>query len=131
MAELKKILHVEDDAEILQITGMALNLVGDFDIMQVDRGDKALAVIEEFQPQLILSDVQMPGLTGPETLVEIRKMAGFENVPCIYLTARLMDGGEGLIVHPADLDVIGKPFDPMTLADQINEIWATKYEAAA
>jgi CheY-like chemotaxis protein len=131
MAELKKILHVEDDAEILQITGMALNLVGDFDIMQVDRGDKALAVIEEFQPQLILSDVQMPGLTGPETLVEIRKMAGFENVPCIYLTARLMDGGEGLIVHPADLDVIGNPLDPMTLADQINEIWATKYEAAA
>ncbi|MFT6676395.1 MAG: CheY-like chemotaxis protein [Sulfitobacter sp.] len=123
MSELTKVLHVEDDAEILQITGMALTLVGDFEIMQVDRGEKALDCIQDFAPQLILSDVQMPGLTGPETLVEIRKLPGYENIPAIFLTARLMDGGEGLIVHPADLDVIGKPFDPMTLADQIREIW--------
>jgi len=131
MAELTKILHLEDDPEILQITGMALELLGGFIIEQVDRGEKALDVIEAFAPQLILSDVQMPGLTGPETLVEIRKIPGYENVPAVYLTARLMDGGDSLLVHPMDLGVVGKPFDPTTLADELRKIWAQHWSAAA
>lgn len=131
MSELEKILHLEDDPEILMITGMALELIGGFTILQVDRGEKALEVVQDFAPQLILSDVQMPGLTGPESLVEIRKMPGLEAIPAIYLTARLMDGGASLIVHPQDLDVIGKPFDPTTLADQIRQIWNAKLAEAA
>ena len=88
-------------------------------------------MVQDFAPQLVLSDVQMPGLTGPETVAEIRKMPGLENIPAIYLTARLMDGGEGLLTHPSDLGVIGKPFDPMSLADEIRTIWATKIPDAA
>jgi len=131
MAELDKILHIEDDPEILQITGMALELLGGLTIEQVDRGEKALEVIEDFGPQLILSDVQMPGLTGPETVSEIRKIPGYENIPAVYLTARLMEGGAGLLVHPMDLEVIGKPFDPTTLADDLRNLWAKAWEAAA
>lgn len=131
MAELDKILHIEDDPEILQITGMALELLGGLTIKQVDRGEKALEVIEDFGPQLILSDVQMPGLTGPETVSEIRKIPGYENIPAVYLTARLMEGGAGLLVHPMDLEVIGKPFDPTTLADDLRNLWAKAWEAAA
>lgn len=131
MEELTKILHLEDDPEILQITGMALELIGGFTIEQVDRGEKGLEVLESFAPQLILSDVQMPGLTGPETLVEMRKVPGYENVPAVYLTARLMDGGESLLVHPMDLDVVGKPFDPTTLADDLRKIWAKAWSEAA
>lgn len=126
MAELTKILHIEDDPEILQITGMALEMIGGFTILQADRGEKALAVVEEFAPQLILSDVQMPGLTGPETVAGIRKLPGFEDVPTIYLTARLMNDAPSLLEHPQDWEVIGKPFDPVTLADQIRSIWASK-----
>ena len=42
MSELVKVLHVEDDPEILEISGMALTLVGGLDVLQVDRGEKAL-----------------------------------------------------------------------------------------
>lgn len=131
MTELTKILHIEDDPEILQITGMALELIGGFTLRQADRGEKALAFVQEYQPQMILSDVQMPGLTGPETVAEIRKMPGFENIPAVFLTARLMDGGSSLMVHPMDLEVIGKPFDPTTLADQLRDIWNNKVDQAA
>lgn len=131
MVELTKILHIEDDAEILQITGMALEMIGGFTIMQADRGEKALDVVQDFAPQLILSDVQMPGLTGPETVEAIRKIPGYENVPTIYLTARLMNGAPSLLVHPFDWEVIGKPFDPTTLADQIRDIWNANAQVAA
>ena len=123
MIELKRILHIEDDAEILLITSMALEMIGGFTILQVDRGEKALLVLKTFMPQLFLSDVQMPGLTGPETVNEIRKIPEFENIPTIYLTARLMTNAPSLLVHPQDWSVIGKPFDPTTLADQIRSEW--------
>ena len=123
MIELKRILHIEDDAEILLITSMALEMIGGYTILQVDRGEKALLVLKTFMPQLILSDVQMPGLTGPETVNEIRKIPEFENIPTIYLTARLMTNAPSLLVHPQDWSVIGKPFDPTTLADEIRSEW--------
>ena len=126
MSELTKILHIEDDAEILLLTDMALEMIGGFTIMQVDRGEKALPILQNFAPQLILSDVQMPGLTGPETVAEIRKIPGFENIPTIYLTARSMNNATNLLVHPQDWEVIRKPFDPTTLADQIRNVWDDK-----
>lgn len=131
MIELTKILHIEDDAEILLIAGMALEMIGGLTILQVDRGDKALLAVQDFAPQLILSDVQMPGLTGPETIAEIRKMPGFETIPSIYLTARLMHDAPNLLVHPQDWAVIGKPFDPTTLADQIRTKWNAKVNEAS
>ena len=131
MTELTKILHVEDDEEILLITGMALEMIGGFTIMQVNRGEKALGVVQEFAPQLVLSDVQMPGLTGPETLAKIRDMPEFTNIPSIYLTARLMSDAPSLLVHSQDWEVIGKPFDPTTLADQIRSIWNQRHKEAA
>ena len=105
---------------------MALEMIGGYTILQLDRGEKALSAIEEFAPQLILSDVQMPGLTGPEAVAEIRKIPGYENIPTIYLTARLMNGSPNLLVHSQDWAIIGKPFDPTTLADEIRDVWNAK-----
>lgn len=131
MVQLQKILHIEDDPEISEITGMALELVGGLTLLQADRGEKALDQIEAFAPQLVLSDVQMPGLTGPETLERIRQIPGYENIPAVFLTARLTNECEGICNHPMDLGIIGKPFDPVTLADQLRSIWAGSAAAAA
>ena len=131
MFELTRILHIEDDPEILLITGMALEMIGGFTIIQVDRGEKALAILEEFSPQLILSDAQMPGMTGPEMVVKIRETSGFSRIPTIYLTACLMSDAPNFLVHPQDWQVIGKPFDPTTLADQIRQTWNQKMQEAA
>ncbi|SFE84938.1 response regulator receiver protein [Sulfitobacter brevis] len=131
MEDLNRILHIEDDPEIAQITGMALELIGGFTLLHVDRGEKALAVLQDFAPDLILSDVQMPGLTGPETLEKIRKVAGYERVPTIYLTARMGAERDGLLSHAMDLAVIGKPFEVTTLSDEIREIWGRTIAKAA
>ncbi|WP_372886683.1 response regulator [Shimia sp.] len=130
MTELTKILHVEDDPDILEIAEMALGLIGGFDVTQADRGEKALDMLQSVNPQLILSDVQMPGLTGPETIEAIRATPGFETVPAIYMTAKLMEVDNGTLSGPHNLGVISKPFDPTTLADQIRALWAARAEAA-
>ena len=131
MTELVKVLHVEDDPEILEISGMALSLVGGLDIVQVDRGEKALDVVDDFNPQLVLSDMQMPGLTGAETIAEIRKRAAFQNIPCVFMTAKLLESGAGLMSHPMDIGIIPKPFDPMTLADELRALWDAQLQKAA
>ena len=131
MTELTTILHVEDDADILEIAQLALGVVGGFEVFQADRGEKALEIIAEAAPQLILSDIQMPGLTGPETLAAIREIPGFETVPSIYMSAKLMEVDKDTMNGPYDLGLISKPFDPTTLADQVRELWAAGQARAA
>lgn len=126
MTELNRILHLEDDPGIQQVVEMALAMVGGFTLRQADSGFEGVEVVSEFGPQLMLCDVQMPGMTGPEAMVQIREKPGFENIPAIYLTARVTEARDALLVHSQDLDIIPKPFDPTTLADEIRAIWAAR-----
>lgn len=124
LAELTKILHVEDEADIREIAQMALGLIGGFEVVQADCGDAAVSAITGAAPQLILTDVQMPGMTGPETLAAIRTLPGYEAVPAIYMTAKVMESDKHALLGEHDLGVIAKPFDPTTLADEIRALWS-------
>ena len=123
MATLSKILHVEDDQDILEIAEMALSVVGGFEVLQADCGEKGLEVVEGFNPDLILIDMQMPGMTGAETLREIRKIDAFATIPGIFMTAKLLGGEDGELDGEYNLGLIAKPFDPMTLSDEITALW--------
>ncbi len=123
MAELTKILHVEDEADIREIASMALEMIGGFDVVQADCGAAALEVVEGFAPDLILTDVQMPGMTGQETLAAIRALPGYEAIPAIYMTAKVMESEREALLGTHDLGVITKPFDPTSLATEIRALW--------
>ncbi|MDK3016739.1 response regulator [Pseudodonghicola flavimaris] len=124
MAELSRILHVEDEADIREIAQMALELIGGFEVRQAGDGAEALAMVADFAPQLILTDVQMPGMTGPETLAAIRALPGYQTVPGVYMTAKVMEADKDALLGAHDLGVIAKPFDPTTLAADLRAIWA-------
>ena len=123
MAELTKILHVEDEADIREIAHMALEMIGGFDVQQASSGAAALEMIEGFAPDLVLTDVQMPGMTGTETLAAIRALPGYESIPGIYMTAKVMESERDALLGAHDLGVITKPFDPTTLATEIRTLW--------
>ena len=110
MSTLQKVAYVEDDPDIREIAALALEDVGGITLKTCESGEVALREIPAFEPQLILLDVMMPGMDGTETLTAL-------------MTAK---------VHPEELErykkmgvaeVISKPFDPMTLADDIRAIW--------
>ncbi len=121
--KLKKILYVEDDADIREVAKIALEAVGGFTVKICSSGRQALAEAPGFDPDFILLDVMMPGMDGPTTLDELRKLPGLEEKPVVFMTAKVMHSEIGVYKELGAVDVIPKPFDPMTLAERINGIW--------
>lgn len=114
-----KLLHVEDDADIREITMMALALSGEFDVLQCESGEEALSQVDGFQPDVLLLDMMMPGMTGSKTLEMIRQNPAHAGTPAIFMTARAQHNELEALMQTGAVDVISKPFDPSTLSDQI------------
>ncbi|WP_342238800.1 response regulator [Inquilinus sp. OTU3971] len=123
---LTRILYVEDDADIRSVAGFALEAVGGFVLAACASGEEALARAPGFAPQLLLLDVMMPGMDGPETLAALREMPGTAVTPAVFMTAKVQLHEVARYRALGAIDVISKPFDPMTLSDEIRAIWARR-----
>jgi len=120
---LKKVLCVEDDADIRTVAELALAEVGGFEVLLCRSGAEALAKAAGFKPDVMLLDVMMPGMDGPDALRALRALPGLASVPAVFLTAKALPSEVARYRRLGALDVIAKPFDPMTLADQVKRIW--------
>jgi CheY-like chemotaxis protein len=76
------------------------------------------------KPDVILLDVVMPQMDGPSTLARIRTMSDHEHIPVIFMTARTQPQERSRYLALGAIGVISKPFDPMTLGQQIRDILA-------
>ena len=123
-APLDKILYVEDDPDIQAIAVMVLDAISGFNLEPCSSGTEALRKAVAFNPDLILLDVMMPGMDGPETLHALRKLPELANTPVVFMTAKVQPQEVQGYLELGAVGVIAKPFDPMTLADQLREIWA-------
>ncbi|WP_137895709.1 response regulator [Ramlibacter sp. 2FC] len=128
MAEqaLQRILYVEDEPDIQMVARIALETVGGFQLLVCSSGQEAVAAAPTYAPDLILLDVMMPGLDGPATLAALRALPGFDQTPVVFMTAKVQAGEVARYRQLGALDVIAKPFDPMTLAATVRGIWATR-----
>lgn len=120
---LEKILYVEDDADIQAVAQLALETVGGYTLQVCSSGQEAIDCAEGFAPDLVLLDVMMPGMDGPATLGELRKIPALAFTPAIFMTAKVMPSDIEAYKAQGAADVIAKPFDPMTLAARIEQIW--------
>src|SRR4029077_6657974 len=119
---LRRILFVEDDPDIQVVATMALESLGGFTVLACGSRAEALSRLEEFAPDLVLLDVMMPGMDGPATLEALRRLPSGA-VPVVFMTARVQ-AHEGLQYREMGaVDVIDKPFDPMTLAETVQTVW--------
>lgn len=120
---LDKILYVEDDPDIQAIAVMVLDAISGFTLEPCSSGSEALSKAVDFNPDLILLDVMMPGMDGPETLHALRQLPELANKPVVFMTAKVQPQEVQGYLDLGAVGVIAKPFDPMTLADQLREIW--------
>ncbi|MCK4742311.1 MAG: response regulator [Sulfuriflexus sp.] len=120
---MQRILYVEDEPDIQAVAKLALEQVGRFTLEVCSSGQEALDKADAFSPQLILLDVMMPEMDGPTTLKKLREISGLENTPAVFMTARVQPHEVQEYIDMGAVDVIAKPFDPMTLSNQIREIW--------
>ncbi len=123
MAELKRILYVEDEPDIQAVAKLALEMVGGFTVEVCSSGQEALDKVAAFAPQLVLLDVMMPGMDGPATLAALRQIPGQSELPVIFMTAKVQPGEVAHFKQLGAVEVIPKPFDPMTLSDTIRTVW--------
>ncbi|MBL4613355.1 MAG: response regulator [Magnetovibrio sp.] len=123
-AELSKILYVEDDPDIQIVAKMALEAVGGYVLHVCSSGQEAITHGADFAPDLILLDVMMPDMDGPTTLKNLRMIPSLISTPAVFMTAKVMPSDVERYKELGAVDVIAKPFDPMTLATRIHEIWS-------
>jgi two-component system OmpR family response regulator len=121
---LSRILYVDDEPDIREVARIALEVVGGFVVHVCESGEAALAEVTAFRPDLILLDVMMPGMDGPETLKALRAMAGFADIPVVFFTAKAQRTEIAELFSLGAADVLGKPFDPMAISEALNGVWA-------
>jgi len=118
MATKQKILIVDDDTNIAELISLYLTKEC-FETHMVEDGEEALKAFEEFQPNLILLDLMLPGIDGYEVCRTVRKTS---SVPIIMLSAKgeVFDKVLGLELG-AD-DYMMKPFDSKELVARVKAV---------
>ena len=118
-----RILYAEDDQAIQAIAQVALGQVGGFDLRLCDTGQELLDTFADFAPDLVLLDFMMPGMDGLQTMRQLQRRADAHDIPIIFITARGQATNVNELMQAGALGVIQKPFDPMTLATRIRDMW--------
>lgn len=129
LLELSKIMYVEDEPDIRLVAEIALKQVAGFELKVFSDGYESLEEITDFKPQLVLLDVMMPGMDGPQLLKRIKEMPEFADTPIVFMTAKAQADEVEKLKRMGAENVITKPFNPMTLGNEIRAIWQNYHES--
>lgn len=122
---LTRLLHLDDDPDILEIGRISLEIGGAFDLVQCTNGPDAVRLAETFRPDVLLLDYMLPGMSGTQVYDAIRRIDGLEYAPVIFMTARVQSTEVDMLLATGAAGVISKPFDPVNLGSRIIEILAS------
>src|SRR5687767_7729455 len=90
--DARTILVVDDDDEIREIVGLALEVMGGWTVHSADRGAKGLQLAREHQPDVVLLDVMMPEMDGPTMFGRMQADPVLCHIPVVLLTAKVQVG---------------------------------------
>lgn len=130
MSELERVMYVDDEPDIRAIVALALGEIGGFQVTLCASGREMIETVAALPvdrlPQLILLDVMMPQLDGPAALELMRRLPGRADVPVVFMTAKVQASERARYPALGAMGVIAKPFDPMTLADEVRALWRSR-----
>ena len=119
---IRKVLLVDDEADIRKIAALTLSRVGGWEVVQASSGPEALVAAARERPDVILLDVMMPGMDGPSTLEALRKDPATASIPVVFVTAKIQAPERERIALLGVAGIIAKPFDAMQLPEQVRRI---------
>lgn len=122
MTTVRKVMLVDDEDDIRTIGNLSLSRVGGWQTVLAASGAEALEKARAEKPDLILLDVMMPGMDGPTTFGRLRAEEATAHTPIIFMTAKIQKQEVARYLELGALGVIGKPFDPMTLPQEIRKL---------
>lgn len=118
----RRLLMIEDEDDIREVASTALEVIGGFTVATASSGPEGIDAAAATHPDAILLDVMMPGIDGPETLRRLREREETRGIPVVFLTASVQSADIEALRGLDCAGVIAKPFDPVTLADQVRQV---------
>jgi diguanylate cyclase (GGDEF)-like protein len=113
-----RILVVDDDVDIATFVSQSMELEG-FEVQMAHSGEDALAMVRQYQPDLVILDQLMPGLDGVEVIRRLRAQVVTSALPIIVLTARSQTVDKVVALTAGADDYLVKPFDTMELVVRV------------
>lgn len=118
----RKILLVDDEDDIREVAQMSLEMTAGWEVVAAGSGAEALRLAASEHPDAILLDVMMPGMDGPATARELKAGEGTAHIPIVLLTAKVQAADRRRFDDLGVAGILSKPFDPMTLADEVASV---------
>jgi CheY-like chemotaxis protein len=120
------VLIVDDDEHIREIAQVTLEAIAGWTVVTAASGQEGIARALAEQPDAILLDVMMPEMDGPTTVGKLKASESTRDIPVVLLTAKVQAEDKRNFMDLGIEGIISKPFDPMTLADEISHTlgWA-------
>jgi len=115
----RRVLIIDDEDDIREVAALSLETVAGWDVTMAGSGAAGIAKAQELHPDAILLDVMMPVMDGPTTFRELRALPETANIPVILLTAKVQAADQKRFSDLGVAAVMFKPFDPLTLAQDI------------
>jgi DNA-binding response OmpR family regulator len=123
MPTLERVMVVEDDPDILDILELSLGTLGGYTLSLHSHAQSALDAVAAFAPQLIVLDVMLPDMSGPEALPLLREHLGSLSAVVVFLTATASRDMREELLRAGAQEVMFKPFDPVTLPGLLDGVW--------
>jgi two-component system cell cycle response regulator DivK len=116
----KRILVVEDQEDNRQIIRDLLSTT-DYEIMEAESGEEALEAVAKQRPDLILMDIQLPGIDGYETTRRIKADPALRSITIIAVTSYALSGEEQKARAAGCDEYVPKPYSPRQLLAKIRQ----------
>ena len=119
---MKRVYVIEDNEKNMKLFRAILKLVPDIEIFEETQGDLGFELIKSGTPDLIILDIQLPGMSGIEICSELRKITKFKNIPIIAVTSFAMKGDKERILSAGFNDYISKPIKVQEFRELVSNL---------
>jgi len=119
-----RILLVDDEEDVRRLARLSLEAIGRYEVDVASSAREGIERARATPCDLIMLDVVMPDLDGLAALALLREDPALRTIPVVLLTARARPDEERRYLALGARGVIAKPFDPMTLSDQVRRLLA-------
>lgn len=125
----RRILIIDDEDDIRQVAALSLEAVAGWDVVLANSGNQGIERASSEQPDAILLDVMMPEMDGPTTFLKLKANRQTSHIPVLLLTAKVQGPDQRRFAGLGVSAILFKPFDPLTLAEQISTVLGWKEDA--
>lgn len=115
----KRVLIIDDEDDIREVAQTSLEIMRGWEVLTAGSSIEGLEKAEAEQPDVVLLDVMLPDMDGPAIFQKLQENPATRQIPVILLTAKVQAADQRRLSSLGVVAIITKPFDPVTLADQV------------